>query len=87
VSWEIKTKKIYKIYGCCFVMKKDYASFVLVVLVGLVMALTVLGKLFFGFDVDSDWFWFLAGVGLAVEGVISFRARKRFDQKYKILKR
>ena len=68
-------------------MKKDYASFVLVVLVGLIMALAVLGKLFLGFDINSDWFWFLAGVGLMFEGVISFKARKRFDRKYKIISR
>jgi len=74
-------------FGRCYGMKKDYASFVLVVFVGIVMALAVLAKLFFGADIDSDWFWFLAGVGLVFEGVISFKARKRFDRKYEILKR
>jgi len=72
-------------FGCLLFMKRDYSSFVLVVLVGCLMALAVLGKLFLGFDIDSDWFWFLAGVGLAVEGVISFKARRRFDAKYSIV--
>ncbi len=79
--------KIYKRCGLRLIVKRDYASFVLVVLVGLVMALAVLSKLFFGADIDSDWFWFLAGVGLMFEGVISFKAKRRFDRKYKIAKR
>lgn len=73
--------------GCLLFMKGDYASFTLVVGVGLVMSLAVLGKLFLGFSIDSDWFWFLAGVGFVVQGVISFRARKRFDKKYKVVRR
>ena len=51
------------------------------------MALGVLVKVFFGFDLDSDWFWFMAGVGLAVEGVISMRRQKRFDKRYKVVSR
>lgn len=65
----------------------SYGSFVLVILVGAIMAAGVLMKLFLGADIDSDWFWFLAGVGLAVEGVISFRRQRKFDMKYKIIRR
>ena len=68
-------------------MKKEYGSFGLVVLVGLAMAVGVLVKLFTEVDIDSDWFWFLAGVGLAVEGVVSFRRQKKFDKRYKIVRK
>jgi len=68
-------------------MKREYGSFILVILAGLLTALAVLAKLFLGFDIDSDWFWFLAGIGLAIEGVVSFRRQRRFDKKYKIVER
>jgi len=31
-----------------------------------------------------DWFWFLAGMGLIVEGSISLVKQRKFDRKYKI---
>lgn len=65
----------------------SYGSFILVISVGLLMALAVLGKMFLGFNIDSDWFWFLAGIGLAAEGVISFGRQKRVSKKYKILEK
>jgi hypothetical protein len=83
----IEFSKIYKICGCCIGMKKGYGSFVLVVLVGLVMAGVVLIKIFFKLDIDSDWFWFLAGVGLMFEGVISYRRQKKINKKYKVVER
>ena len=87
VSCIVIFRKIYKICGCFIDMRREYASFILVVLVGLAMILGVLAKSFLGFDIDSDWFWFLAGIGLAAEGIISFRRQKRFDKKYKIIER
>lgn len=66
-------------------MKSDYGSFVLVILIGVVMAVGVLVKLLVGFDIDSDWFWFLTGVGLSVQGVVSFRSRLKFDKKHKVV--
>jgi len=68
-------------------MNKRYGSFLLVILMGAVMAFGVLAKKFFEFDMDSDWFWFMAGVGLAVEGVISMRRQRRFDKRYKVVQR
>ena len=79
--------KIYKMYVFFYVMKIDYASYVLVIVVGILMAAAVFFKLIWGFYIDSDWFWFLAGLGLAVEGLISFEKQKRFDKKYKIIER
>jgi len=74
-------------FGFVLGMKREHGSFILVILVGLAMVVGVLDKIIFSADIDSDWFWFLAGVGLAAEGVISFRRQKRFDKKYKVLKR
>jgi len=83
----VEFSKVYNMYGSLIDMKKGYGSFVLVVLVGLIMALIVLMKLFFKLDIDSDWFWFLAGVGLMFEGVISYRRQKRINNKYKVVER
>jgi len=68
-------------------MRLDYLSYILVVIVGLAVAIGVLSKIIFGFNIDSDWFWFLAGVGLAAEGVIALKKQKKFDRKYKIIER
>jgi len=87
VPYNRRFVKIYKSCRLCVVMKLDYASYVLVIVVGFVMLLAVVSKLVFGFDIDSDWFWFLAGFGLALEAVISFKRQKRFDAKYKVVKR
>jgi hypothetical protein len=79
--------KIYKMSGFYSCMKLDYASYALVIVVGIFMAALVFLKLAWGIDLDSDWFWMLAGLGLAVEGVISFGKQRRFDRKYKIIER
>ena len=36
-------------------------------------------------DFSSDWFWLIAGIGLIIEGAISWRKQKQFDNKYKIM--
>jgi len=57
------------------------------VLVGVLMVLGTLVKLFGFIDFSSDWFWLLASLGLVVEGVISLAKQKQFDSKYKIIKK
>ncbi len=57
------------------------------ILIGLLIAIGTLIKLFGFYDFSSDWFWFLAGVGLAVEGAISLNKQRKFDKKYKIVER
>ncbi len=42
-------------------------------------------KLIGVWDISSDWFWFLAGVGVVVESIIALSKQKRFDNKYKII--
>ena len=68
-------------------MRLDYASYVLVIVVGLSIVFGVFLKLVVGYNLDSDWFWLLAGMGLMVEAVISFKKQKRFDRKYMIVER
>jgi|GEM_PF-941152 len=61
-----------------------YESFIIV---GIIIALCSLIKLFGIYYFSSDWFWFLAGIGLAVEGAISLAKQRKFDRKYKIIER
>ena len=57
------------------------------IFVGILMAIGTLIKLLGFYDFSSDWFWFLAGVGLAVQGAISLNKQRQFDKKYKIIER
>ena len=57
------------------------------IIVGGILAILSLGKLLGIYDLSSDWFWFLAGCGLIVEGLISLVKQKKFDRKYKIVER
>jgi len=61
-----------------------YESFIIV---GIIIAVGALIKLLGFYDFSSDWFWFLAGLGLIVEGAISLIKQRRFDKKYKIVER
>jgi hypothetical protein len=64
-----------------------FAAYETFILVGLLMAAMTLLKLLGYIDFSSDWLWFLAGVGLVVEGAISLAKQRRFDKKYKIIER
>lgn len=55
--------------------------------VGFLLALLSFVKVTGIYNFDSDWLWFLAGLGLCVEGVISLNKQRRFDRKYKIIER
>ncbi len=57
------------------------------ILVGLLMTIGTLAKLLGFWNISSDWFWLLAGIGLTVEGTISMIKQRRFDQKFKIVDR
>ncbi|MFA5174427.1 MAG: hypothetical protein WC438_04570 [Candidatus Pacearchaeota archaeon] len=60
-------------------------SYELFIIVGIILSISTLLKLLGFYDISSDWFWFIAGLGLIVEGTISFIKQKKFDNKYKIL--
>lgn len=64
-----------------------FARYELFIIVGILMTAGTLIKLLGFYDFSSDWFWFLAGVGLVVEGIISLIKQKRFDKKYKIIEK
>ncbi len=49
------------------------------------MVIGTLIKLLGFYEFSSDWFWFLAGIGLTVEGSIVLAKQRKFDKKYKII--
>ena len=55
------------------------------IFVGLLMVVGTLIKNLGFADFSSDWFWFIGGVGLIVEGGISLGKQRKFDKKYKIV--
>ncbi|MEK6898162.1 MAG: hypothetical protein AABX28_02270 [Nanoarchaeota archaeon] len=57
------------------------------IFVGLLMVLGTALKLLGKYDFSSDWFWLIAGIGLVIEGTISYVKQSKFDSKFKILKR
>ena len=61
-----------------------YESFIIV---GIILVIGVLIKIFGIYDFSSDWFWLLAGMGFIIEGLISLIKQKSFDRKYKIIER
>ena len=62
-------------------------SYELFIIVGIVMSIVTLFKLIGVYNISLDWFWFLAGIGLSLEGTISLIKQRRFDKKYKIIER
>jgi hypothetical protein len=57
------------------------------IFIGIIMSIGTLIKLLGFLNFSSDWFWFLAGVGLTVEGMISFSKQKKFDKKYRVIEK
>jgi hypothetical protein len=57
------------------------------VVVGILLTSFAFGKLIGLYNISSDWFWFLAGLALVFEGIISLIKQRRFDRKYKIIER
>ena len=51
----------------------------LFVVAGLVMVIVALIKLLGFADFSSDWFWFIAGIGLILEGMIMVVKQKKFN--------
>lgn len=67
------------------VIRRVVARYEMFIVVGFLMTIGTLLKLVWNYNIDSDWFWFLAGVGLVVEGTISLVKQDRFDKKFKII--
>jgi membrane glycosyltransferase len=74
-------------------MKKEYLKpgnlmrYELFIIVGIFMVIGTLIKLTGIYDFSSDWFWFLAGIGLIVEGIISLIKQRKFDKKFRIIEK
>ena len=66
---------------------ESFAKYEIFIVVGILMSLLTFGKLLGFYSISSDWFWFLAGMGLVVEGFISLVKQRRFDRKYRIVER
>jgi hypothetical protein len=64
---------------------KKFFMYEVLILVGLIVAIGALIKLLGIYEFSSDWFWFIAGLGLVIEGVISLVKQRKFDKKYKIV--
>ena len=69
------------------IRKINLISYEVFILVGALIAIGSLLKIFNVYNFSSDWFWVLAGIGLAVEGAISLVKQRRFDKKYKIIEK
>lgn len=67
--------------------KSPYSGQGFFVLVGLFMVALTLYKLLGFADFSSDWFWFITGVGITIEGFIMLEKQKKFNRKYKIIER
>jgi hypothetical protein len=66
---------------------ESFAKYEVFIVVGILMTIGTAVKLAGIHNFSSDWFWLLAGIGLIVEGTISYVKQKRFDKKYKIVER
>ena len=66
-------------------VEQQIARYEIFIIVGILMTIGTLLKLVWNYNIDSDWFWFLAGIGLVVEGSISYVKQRRFECKYKII--
>ena len=51
------------------------------------MVFATLFKLLGHIEFSSDWFWFIAGLGLTVEGIIMLDKQKKFNRKYRVVER
>ncbi len=65
----------------------NYLKYEVLVLFGVLLIVGTLLKLIFSINIDSDWFWLLAGVAITIEGAINFSKQKQFDKKYKVVLR
>jgi hypothetical protein len=79
------SQKTYKSLPFFITMK--YATYIMIISFGALIAIGTVLKLSGVIDINSDWFWFLAGTGLFCEGIISLLKQKQFDKKYKIVER
>lgn len=66
---------------------ESWARYEVFIFAGVLMTIGTALKLFFNYNFSSDWFWFIAGLGLIIEGAISLTKQIKFNKKYKIVER
>jgi len=64
---------------------QNFFKYEVFIFTGLLMVIGTLIKLLGFYEFSSDWFWFLAGIGLTVEGSIALAKQRKFDKKYKVV--
>jgi hypothetical protein len=69
------------------VMTNPYNGQSFFILVGLLMVVATSTKLLGHLNFSSDWFWFIAGLGITVEGFIMLGKERKFNRKYKVVER
>lgn len=52
---------------------------------GAAMVLLTFLKLVHTIEISSDWFWFIAGIGLVIEGYIAMKKEREFKRKFKVI--
>lgn len=66
-------------------MIKKFFQYETYIIAGLLMVTGTLAKLIFNLKIDSDWFWFIAGLALVLEGAIDLSKQRQFSKKYKVV--
>jgi len=64
---------------------ENHTGYILLILAGAALIVFTLIKVLGFNDFSSDWLWLIAGLGLMVEGILSFLKQRQFDKKYKIV--
>jgi len=64
---------------------KNKLPVIIFIFFGILMTGGTFLKLLGVIDVSSDWFWFIAGLGIIVEGSINLFKQDRFDKKFKVV--
>jgi len=64
---------------------KKFITHETLLIAGGIMIMATLAKLLGFVEIDSDWFWFIAGLALILEGAVELKKERKFRKKYKIL--
>lgn len=62
----------------------NYLKYEVLVLFGVLLIVGTLLKLIFSINIDSDWFWLLAGVAITIEGAINFQNKNNSTRNIKL---
>lgn len=55
------------------------------VIIGSAMVLLTFMKLMGWIGISSDWFWFIAGIALVLDGAINLSKDNKFKKKYRLI--